>query len=186
MHKVAVQSAVVPAAGPLDRTRVARSVDRRGARKPILSRDAQGLPGQTFACLWRASCSTARGMRVSRSRTLAQDAVSVMRAVWSHRRPPSALRAGWAGRRLPPLTREVHGVSCRRRGCRAVCGRRLRVGRRIRSPPSSGAVAATPDSSIRSSSTGYPCCSVTASASTALWAHRAGRPGADRRRSLRA
>jgi hypothetical protein len=37
MHKVAVQSAVVPAAGPLDRTRVARGVDRRGARKPIRS-----------------------------------------------------------------------------------------------------------------------------------------------------
>jgi hypothetical protein len=42
------------------------------------------------------------------------------------------LAGGWAGRRLPPMAREVHGVSCRRRGRRAVCARRPRVGRRIR------------------------------------------------------
>jgi hypothetical protein len=48
----------------------------------------------------RASCSTAPGTRVSRSRTLAQNAVIVMCGVWSHRRPSSALRAGWADRRL--------------------------------------------------------------------------------------
>ena len=100
-------------------------------RRTILSWDAQGAPGHRFAYLRRASCSMAAGMRVWGSRTWTRRGI-VTCAVRLDRRPTAALQdgAGWS----PPAASGAGGggVSYRRRGPRAVCARRPRVGRRIR------------------------------------------------------